>query len=113
MGMAHIIWVHEDGIERSLRSNAEWVKLGRAVGDAVLQVSLSRHHTRGDREVNSASVLNSGDCVNHCDHGHSTDSRLYYWGSNCLRRLDQLEDDEFTVVESIVADERKRRASTQ
>jgi hypothetical protein len=62
MGMAHSIWAHENGIELALRSDGEWRKVARDVGEAVLQVSLSRHHTRGGARhaVDNRPVLNTG-----------------------------------------------------
>ncbi len=106
MGYAHIIWVHEDGVSSAKHSTDQWNRLKPALGEAVLQVVIG-----GSKGGKSAKVLNHGNCVNRCDEVHAADARVYLWLANCLRPLHQLDDEDFTTVEQLVSEERKRRPS--
>ena len=54
-------------------------------------------------------MLNHDNCVNLCDEAHSTETKVYLWGWNCLRSLSQLDDRGFALVEQLVREEKERR----
>ena len=106
MGYARVLWVYEDGVRAASESQERWDELRPAVGEAVLKVCTEM--PIGDDQV-SAPVLSHANCVNLCDVAHSTETKVYLWGENCLRPLRQLNDERFALVEQIVQEERKRR----
>lgn len=111
MGMAHLIWVYEDGIEDALIDPQSWKERAEQVGEAVLQVTLSRHHTNDRPTVDKAGVGSHANCVQHCDHVHSGNAGVYLWLGNCLRRMQELDENGLATLEEMIAKERRRRGS--
>src|SRR5262245_40885996 len=101
MGMAHVLYIYEDGIRNNTPEIAD------AVGKAIMYVCLdieamasagsptARRHT---------AVLNCGNCVNWVAEVHSTDSKLFLWTGTTLRPLDQLSDHDVDKARALLDD---------
>lgn len=111
MGYAKILWIYEDGIQDADRSPEGWSRLRPEVGEAVLKVCLDQSRdAEGQRIHSSHAVGPHSNCVNYVDEVHSTHERLYLWVANCLRPLEQLDEDELSAAERALRKERERRA---
>jgi hypothetical protein len=72
---------------------------------------LERLRRESERRVTSAPVGNHINAVEFCDKVHSSWSSLYLWSGNCLRRINSLDDEDFSEVEKLVLEEKRRRSS--
>lgn len=100
MGIAHILWIYEDGLTTY---NREITK--EAVGNAVISVCLERKR--------KAQVLGSINCESKAAEMHSTDEQMFLWSRNCLRSLNDFNDEEIENAKQIFDEyfhERKRNA---
>lgn len=97
MGHAHILTIHEDGIRSVKQHPDDRRKYRDAIGDAVLKLCLNpdmMETPEGPQPVTSEAVLNQDGCVRHDARIHSTDEHVFIWAGNCLRTLNQLDDEQ-------------------
>ena len=91
MGIAHILWVYEDGLTHHDRG-----VLAPAVGEAVVDLCMNPIMTstpEGLRPLRSRPVLNHGNCINKAAELRSVDEQIFVWAGNCLRPLYDLDND--------------------
>lgn len=111
MGIAHILYVYEDGLNCYDQQKTE-----EAVGAAVMAVCLNPEKTYSGinpLKPRVAPVLGAGNCVNRAAEVHSTDEQIFVWARNCLRTLDQLRDEEVESAKQLfdaLYEERRRHA---
>jgi hypothetical protein len=104
MGIAHILWIYEDGLRlgKSKRdSERDSAALGRAI------YSLCDHRDiaetpEGRQLITHKPLFEMGNCVNWCDEAHSSQTKAYLWSGNCLRSASQLEADEVIQLQTLI-----------
>ena len=109
MGYTYLLGVSDDCIRDKPE---DW---HREIGDAVVKICLDvAYYAKPDgTRRRDATVRNYGGCVRFCDEVHSTDTAVFVWGRNRLAPLRDATDDELTLIESLVSEERTRRSGAQ
>ncbi len=116
MGISYVMWVYDDGIRQAERSEEQRNKIQSALGEAVLKVCLKPDYEsteQGFERVTWSQVNNFGNCVNLVDEVHSNDLGVYLWGSNCLAKIQDLDDKDLVTAKQIIDDEMARRNKSE
>jgi hypothetical protein len=85
-------WIYED-FSRDFSRTPERDWPIKEVGEAILKLMLSEWSR-------SESIRNHGNVVNRCCTLISPEAGVYFWGGNCLRTLDDLDDEELTRLQA-------------
>jgi len=114
MGLAYVLWVHDDAVRDAHRDAEQSWKWKLEVGEAVLELCRPRM-SRRDVEIRSRPVRNHSNGVNLAGQGevHSTSEQIYLWSRNCLRASYELSLEELEIARDLVNEkiaERKAEA---
>lgn len=107
MGQAHLICVRDDGLKFSPPTD-----LPTQVGAAVVHMCTATEvYFPADRGTPGkvAAIGAMTNCIEHVDHVHSSDRRLYLWIGNCLRPLHEVNVDDLHVAQELLAAEMQCR----
>lgn len=110
MGMAHILWVYEDGLTLNSEKGD---RLEAALGQAVFKLCMNPDYAateHGTQRIRSHKVLNQFAGVCHLESVHSSDRRLFVWADNCLRGVGDLTDEELQDARALFEAELARRS---
>ncbi|MGV9199769.1 MAG: hypothetical protein ACOC4M_13245 [Promethearchaeia archaeon] len=107
MGLKDIVKIVEDAFLSYPEPYYENEELCKEVGEAVLKaISETRHIQSG---ITHVPILNHANAVQFIDQVDQTDQRLYLWSKNTLRKIQDLPDEEFALIDKILANEKARR----
>lgn len=101
MGICHIVCVREDALKMNEDRPDELVS---AIGQGIRTLCVDPEHAVtpvGAKRVRSATVLNAGGGLQHAGEVHSTDEQIFVWSGNCLRTLDELNDEQVTGAKQL------------
>jgi len=107
LGLSEIILIKNDAFLTQKKPYFENKLLIPVVGEAVLKVisELRRLQTQKNYE----SILNHMNAVQFVDEVDQTQQRIYLWQSNTLRKIQDLNDADLTIIDQIVKNEKQRR----
>jgi hypothetical protein len=116
MGMAHLLYIYDDGIRDAADDADAHEQIASQVGTGVLKLCLDpdyRSLPSGEIvRVTRASTEGHGNAINHCDRVHAGGEEVYMWSGNRLASIGDLDDDELERLSEIVSEERRRRADS-
>lgn len=111
MGISHIFHVYEDALTQR---NASPEELKALLGEALWTLCMEPRYAMeptGRERVKWHDIRNHGSSVLYVGEVHSSQEEVYIWSGNCLRRLDELRDDQIEGARRLFNDRCEERLS--
>jgi hypothetical protein len=105
MGVAHIMYVYEDGIKQPPKDVSDVAAFQQEIGAAVLKVCLDASYANtpdGLLRLRSHGLRSHSNAVNWVDEVLSTQTRLFIWDQNCLQTLSEASDEELAAAKRLI-----------
>ena len=116
MGVAHIMFVHEDGIGQQGQDAASRAAFQKEVGSAVLKLCLDASYAQGPDGVSrlrSHGLRSHGNAVNWVDAADSSETRVFVWDRNCLQTLSEVSGQGLAAAEALIEREMASRQRSE